>query len=105
VDGSSSGSCPVAGFGISGIEPWGSDTRELVSGSVSKIYRSFLCTSFIRQVYPEASVNQHSSYLLRVCEAPEFQSQGHSLLTDHGYMPPLACSLATVFHFTDENEI
>jgi hypothetical protein len=24
VDGTGSGSCPVAGFGISGVEPWGS---------------------------------------------------------------------------------
>jgi hypothetical protein len=26
VDGTGSGSCPVAGFGISGVEPWGSAT-------------------------------------------------------------------------------
>jgi hypothetical protein len=30
VDGTGSGSCPVAGFGINGVEPWGSATRELV---------------------------------------------------------------------------
>jgi hypothetical protein len=30
VDGTGSGSCPVAGFGISGVEPSGSATRELV---------------------------------------------------------------------------
>jgi hypothetical protein len=30
VDGTGSGSCPVAGFGISVVEPWGSATRELV---------------------------------------------------------------------------
>jgi len=30
-DGSGSGSCPVAGFGISGVEPSGSATRELVN--------------------------------------------------------------------------
>jgi hypothetical protein len=30
VDGTDSGSCPRAGFGISGVEPSGSDTRELV---------------------------------------------------------------------------
>jgi hypothetical protein len=27
VDGTGSGSCPVAGFGISGVEPLGSATR------------------------------------------------------------------------------
>jgi hypothetical protein len=27
VDGTGSGSCPVAGFGISGVEPSGSATR------------------------------------------------------------------------------
>jgi hypothetical protein len=31
VDGNGSGSCPVAGFGISGVEPWGSATTVLVS--------------------------------------------------------------------------
>jgi hypothetical protein len=31
VDGTGSGSCPAAGFGISGVEPWGSATRELVN--------------------------------------------------------------------------
>jgi hypothetical protein len=30
VDGTGSGSFPVAGFGISGVEPLGSATRELV---------------------------------------------------------------------------
>jgi hypothetical protein len=30
VDGTGSGSCPVAGFGISGVEPSGSATRESV---------------------------------------------------------------------------
>jgi hypothetical protein len=30
VDGAGSGSCPVAGFGINGVEPSGSVTRELV---------------------------------------------------------------------------
>jgi hypothetical protein len=30
VDGTGSGSCPVAGFGISGVEPWGSDARQFV---------------------------------------------------------------------------
>jgi hypothetical protein len=30
MDGTGSGSCPVAGFGISGVEPSGSATRELV---------------------------------------------------------------------------
>jgi len=30
VDGTGWGSCPVGGFGISGVEPWGSATRELV---------------------------------------------------------------------------
>jgi hypothetical protein len=29
--GTGSGSCPVAGFGISGVEPSGSATRELVN--------------------------------------------------------------------------
>jgi hypothetical protein len=29
VDGTGSGSCPVTGFGISGVEPWGSGAREL----------------------------------------------------------------------------
>jgi hypothetical protein len=28
VDGTGSGSCPVAGFGVSGVEPSGSATRE-----------------------------------------------------------------------------
>jgi hypothetical protein len=31
VDGTGSGSCSLAGFGISGVEPLGSATRELVS--------------------------------------------------------------------------
>ena len=31
LDGNVSGSCPVAGFGISGVEPSGSATRELIS--------------------------------------------------------------------------
>jgi hypothetical protein len=31
VDGTGSGSCPVAGFGTSGVEPSGSSTRELVN--------------------------------------------------------------------------
>jgi hypothetical protein len=31
VDGTGSGSCPVAGSGISGVEPSGSPTRELVN--------------------------------------------------------------------------
>jgi hypothetical protein len=31
MDGAGSGSCPVAGFGISGVEPSGSATRELVN--------------------------------------------------------------------------
>jgi hypothetical protein len=31
VDGTGSGSCPVAGFSISGVEPSGSATRELVN--------------------------------------------------------------------------
>jgi hypothetical protein len=31
VDGSGLGSCPVAGFGISGDEPSGSAARELVN--------------------------------------------------------------------------
>jgi hypothetical protein len=30
VDGTGSGSCPVAGFGISGVEPSGFSTRESV---------------------------------------------------------------------------
>jgi hypothetical protein len=30
VDGTGSGTCPVAGFGISGVKPSGSATRELV---------------------------------------------------------------------------
>jgi hypothetical protein len=31
VDGTGSGSCPVAGFGNSGVEPSGSAIRELVN--------------------------------------------------------------------------
>jgi hypothetical protein len=31
VDGTGSGSCSMAGFGISGVEPSGSATRKLVS--------------------------------------------------------------------------
>jgi hypothetical protein len=31
VDGTGSGSCPVAGFAISHVEPSGSATRELVN--------------------------------------------------------------------------
>jgi hypothetical protein len=30
VDGTGSGSCHVAGFGVSGVEPSGSATREIV---------------------------------------------------------------------------
>jgi hypothetical protein len=35
VDGTGSGSCPMAGFGISGVEPWGSAVSELVCKLVS----------------------------------------------------------------------
>jgi hypothetical protein len=31
VDGTGSGMCRMAGFGISGVEPWGSATTALVS--------------------------------------------------------------------------
>jgi hypothetical protein len=31
VDGTGSGSCPVGDFGISGVEPWGSAIRILVT--------------------------------------------------------------------------
>jgi hypothetical protein len=31
VDGTGSGSCPVADFGISGVVPWGFVSRDLVS--------------------------------------------------------------------------
>jgi hypothetical protein len=31
VDAMGSGSCPVAGFGIGGVEHWGSASRELVN--------------------------------------------------------------------------
>jgi len=31
VDGTGSGSCAMAGFGISGVEPTGSATRQLVN--------------------------------------------------------------------------
>jgi hypothetical protein len=31
VDGTGSGSCPMAGFGINSVEPSGSATRELVN--------------------------------------------------------------------------
>ena len=31
MDGTGSGSCTVAGFGISGVEPSGSATRQLVN--------------------------------------------------------------------------
>jgi hypothetical protein len=31
VDGSGSGSCEMTGFFNSGVEPWGSATRELVN--------------------------------------------------------------------------
>ena len=31
MDGTGSGSCPVAGFGSSGVEPSGSATRQLVN--------------------------------------------------------------------------
>jgi hypothetical protein len=37
VDGTGSGSCPMEGFGISGVEPSGSATRELVR----TIHRTF----------------------------------------------------------------
>jgi hypothetical protein len=37
VDGTGSGSCPMAGFGISGVEPSGSATRELIT--LELIYR------------------------------------------------------------------
>jgi hypothetical protein len=33
VDGPGSGSCPMVGFGISGVEPSGSNTRELIDPS------------------------------------------------------------------------
>jgi hypothetical protein len=31
VDGTGSGLCPMEGFGVSGVEPWGSATAVLVS--------------------------------------------------------------------------
>jgi len=31
VDGTGSGSCPMAAFVVSGVEPWGSATRQLWS--------------------------------------------------------------------------
>jgi hypothetical protein len=48
VDGTGSGSCPMAGFGISGVEPWGSATRvsQLVFGerfSVKDLCCPHLC--------------------------------------------------------------
>jgi hypothetical protein len=33
VDGTDSGYCPLAGFGVSGVEPSGSATRELLRHS------------------------------------------------------------------------
>jgi hypothetical protein len=41
VDGTGSGSCPVAGFGISGVEPSGSATREL-KVNLRWVYWSFV---------------------------------------------------------------
>jgi hypothetical protein len=40
VDGTGSGSCPVAGFGISGAEPSGSATKGLVSRSLGYLVNS-----------------------------------------------------------------
>jgi hypothetical protein len=37
VDGTGSGSCPVAGSGISGVEPSGSATRELAESYIATI--------------------------------------------------------------------
>jgi len=34
VDGTGSGSCPMAGFGISGVEPSGSVTTSLLNNNV-----------------------------------------------------------------------
>jgi hypothetical protein len=39
VDGTGSGSCPVAGFGISGVEPSGSVTTESVNQSAGVYVR------------------------------------------------------------------
>jgi hypothetical protein len=53
VDGTGSGSCPVAGFGISGVEPSGSATRETKllgiikadCGVIEKLLTGFLYSS------------------------------------------------------------
>jgi hypothetical protein len=50
VDGTGSGSCPVSGFGISGVEPSGSATRELLifrlmQSSVFSLYVPFMLSA------------------------------------------------------------
>ena len=54
MDGTGSGSCAVAGFGVSGVEPSGSATRELI---LVKPFRSLqLC-----QPFPKVSVPMQSA--------------------------------------------
>jgi hypothetical protein len=48
VDGTGSGSCPMAGFGISGVEPWGSAVKELV---LFNLFTGYLMTLFHLQCY------------------------------------------------------
>jgi hypothetical protein len=47
VDGTGSGSCPMAGFGISDVEPSGSATREFPSHIITR--------NSIRRVYLKIS--------------------------------------------------
>jgi hypothetical protein len=55
VDGTGSGSCPVAGFGISGVEPSGFTVTELVRSRRTRFVVYLLVT--------------HFSPLLRKCKA------------------------------------
>jgi hypothetical protein len=55
VDGTGSGSCPMAGFGISGVEPSDSATRDLVTMtlslcSITQAYIFMLCEMYFTHV-------------------------------------------------------
>jgi hypothetical protein len=55
VDGTGSGSCPVAGFGIGDVEPSGSATGELVTFHC--ITTNFVCVSVLHRSSEEAEAN------------------------------------------------
>jgi hypothetical protein len=51
VDATGSGSCPVAGFGISGVEPWGSATRVSLTLHVTTVDVTLFMTHSITALH------------------------------------------------------